>query len=74
MNGREELAYNDQLKKLNALTVDSRMTYADMVFVYKSLHGHVGCPGDNLGLSTVVFRTRRNSRSCSTESCKNEAA
>ena len=57
MNGLEELACNYRLKKLNALTVDSRMTYADMVFVCKSLHGHL-C--DDLGLSTVVSRTRRN--------------
>ena len=60
MNEVEELAYNDRLKKLNALTVDRRMTYADMVFVYKSLYGHVSCPGDHLGLSTVVSRTRQN--------------
>ena len=60
MNGLEELAYNNRLKKLNALTVDSRITYADVVFVYKSLHGHIGCLGDDLGLSTVVSRTRLN--------------
>ena len=36
------------------------MMYADKVFVYKSLHGHVDCRDDDLGLSTVVSRTRRN--------------
>ena len=60
MNGLKELAYNDRLKKLNALTVDNRMTYAGVIFVYKSLNGHLGYPGDDLGLLTVVSRTRRN--------------
>ncbi len=29
----------NRLTKLNALTVDSRMMYADMALIYKSLHG-----------------------------------
>ena len=47
-----------------------------MVFVciHKSLHGHVDCPDDDLGLSTVVYGTRRNGVALLRRAATNAAA
>ncbi len=58
IHGMQELSYLERLRKLDALTVANRRTFADMVFIFKCLHGLVNFPPTELGLAIVTSVTR----------------
>ena len=54
------LTYSERLRSLHALSLAKRRTYADMIFVYKCMHGLAGCTLADVGLSVVHSVTRGN--------------
>jgi len=60
LKGLQQLPYNDRLRELGALSLHDRRTYADMIFIYKALHGLMNCPGSTFGIELIDSRTRAN--------------
>jgi hypothetical protein len=60
ISGLHDLPYPDRLDRLHALTLSHRRTLADMVFIYKCMHGLVNFPAIELGLELNVSNTRSN--------------
>ena len=60
IRGLSELSYKERLKKLDAQSIECRMTYADMVLAYKAIRILLllGCRSNDLGLTLVHSRTR----------------
>ena len=56
--GLRDMSYDDRLRELGALTLLNRRTYADMLLVYKCLHGMINCSPASLGLTLAVSNTR----------------
>ena len=55
-----DLYYAERLKELDTLSQERRRQYADMMFVYKALHGLVDCSAGSFGLELKTSRTRGN--------------
>ena len=53
-----DLSYAKRLQKLDTLSLERRRQYADMVFVYKALHGLVDCSVVGFGLEQQTSCTR----------------
>ena len=54
----KKLSYAEHLQKLDTLSLERRRQYADMVFVYKALHGLVDCSALSFGLEQKTSCTR----------------
>ena len=52
------LSYNDRLRSLGVLSLRDRRSYADMVYIYKALHGLVNFPSADMGLIPASSTTR----------------
>jgi hypothetical protein len=52
------LPYLIRLRKLQALTLSNMRTFADMVFVFRCLHGLVNFSATDIGFDLVTFITR----------------
>ena len=55
----KDLTHFQRLRKLGALTLANRRTFADMLTVYRCLHGDFNCSPSDLDLSLVTSCTRR---------------
>jgi hypothetical protein len=58
IRGLHELSYTDRLRTLGTLTLQHRRLYADMITVFKTLHGLTNCSPQSIGLSTSTSNTR----------------
>jgi hypothetical protein len=58
--GLGNLSYSERLHELNALTLSNRRVYADLIFVFKCMHGLTNYPAIELGLCRVNSTTRGN--------------
>jgi hypothetical protein len=58
--GLSNLTYTERLHELNALTLSSRRVYADLIFVFKCMHGLTSYPASELGFNRVKSKTRGN--------------
>ena len=52
-----DLSYAEHLQKLDTLSLEWRRQYADVVFVYKAVHGLADCSAVNVGLKLKTSRT-----------------
>ena len=50
LHGMSNLSYDDRLKQLGALSLEQRRQFADLVFTYKALNGHINCTPEDMGL------------------------
>ena len=55
-----DLPYSERLSHVNALSLQNRRLYADLVLAYRALHGMLGCPGEEFGLVLSTSVTRGN--------------
>ena len=49
------LSNDDRLKQLGALSLEQRRQFADLVFTYNALNGHINCAPEDIGLG--LFRS-----------------
>ena len=49
-----DLSYAKRLKKLDTLSLERRRQYANIMFVFKALHGLVDCSADSFGLEQTT--------------------
>ena len=47
-----------RLNELGVLSLQNLRFYADMVFVFKAIHGMVGCPVEEFGICVSTSSTR----------------
>ena len=59
ISGLSGLSYNDRLRELGALTLEHPRRYADMVTVYKYMHGLVNDTPSSVGIEAILATTRR---------------
>ena len=50
--------YYERLHQLDAFSLHNRMSYADMIFIFKSLHGRIRCPVSDFGLRLSAASTK----------------
>ena len=53
-----DISYNDRLRLLGALSLRTRSLYANMIIVYKALHGLMNINPTDIGLSITSYSTR----------------
>ena len=70
ISGMRNLPYNERLRELNTLTLSNRRIYADMIFTYKCINGHINFPATELGLHVKASITKSNGHQL-TRSCPN---
>jgi hypothetical protein len=58
IRGLSKLPYAGRLRRLNVLSVQSRRTYSDMIFVFKAVRGLINCSLKDLGLQLSHSNTR----------------
>ena len=58
IHGLGDIPYESRLKQLNAMSLEKRRQFADLVFAYKSLNGHFNCAPEDFGLLRVTSHTR----------------
>jgi exonuclease III len=56
----KHLSYLDRLRELDVLSLENRRFYADMVLLFRCLHGQLGVIPAQLGISTTSSCTRGN--------------
>ena len=55
--GLHDLSYNDRLQSLGTLSLRTRKLYADMIIIYKALHGLRDINPTDIGLSIISSST-----------------
>ena len=58
IRGLWSLPYVLRLNELGVLSLQNLRFYADMVFVFKAIHGMVGCPVEEFGICVSTSSTR----------------
>ena len=56
--GLSDKTYSEQLYQLGAFSLHNRMSYADMMFIFKSLHGQIRYPASDFGLRLSAALTK----------------
>jgi hypothetical protein len=58
IHGLEHMSYESRLEHLNAMSLQKRRVYADMILAYKATHGLLHVEASDLGLNVLQSKTR----------------
>ena len=50
LHGLSDKIYYERLLQLGAFSLHNRISYAGLIFIFKSLHGWIRCPASDFGL------------------------
>jgi hypothetical protein len=56
IHGLEHVSYESRLEHLNAMSLQKRRVYADMILAYKATHGLLHVEANDLGSAFSVFK------------------